>query len=250
MKRSRSLTPALVIAAVALALFAGVARSQSYGPDDQVLTVGVAEFQAVSLFSHIDADGYLYNDGEGTDGFRASVRLPRGAVVERLCMYTHTSANTHTISARLVADKLVLGGGGGPAELVIPGSAVQSASVDGYGLFCTDPFAFTVPGTIDVDGDGGQDSVQFLVDALLPSGFALGAVKITWKRQVSPLPASSSFDDVPLGSQYSQFIEALRAAGITGGCQADPPLYCPDRPITRAEMAVYLSLALGLHWSD
>jgi hypothetical protein len=78
----------------------------------------------------------------------------------------------------------------------------------------------------------------------------LGWVEIWWRRQVSPLPVASSFDDVPLGSQYSQFIEALKAAGITGGCQASPPLYCPDRPITRAEMAVYLSLALGLHWPD
>ena len=48
---------------------------------------------------------------------------------------------------------------------------------------------------------------------------------------------------------YSRSVEAMKAAGITRGCQQSP-LYCPDRPITRAEMAVYLSIALGLHWAE
>jgi hypothetical protein len=28
--------------------------------------------------------------------------------------------------------------------------------------------------------------------------------------------------------------------GITAGCQASPPLYCPDSSITQAEMAVFM----------
>jgi hypothetical protein len=236
-----------ILAAAAFTLLAGLARGQSYGPDDQVLTIGVAEFRG--LRPNIHADGYLYNAAVDSDTYRATVRLPRGALIERLCLYTRTSPG-QTVSAKLVASKLVLGGGGGPAELVIPGSAVQSASVDGYGLFCTDPFAYTVTGTIDVDGDGGQDSVQFSVEVDLPTNFGFGAVRITWKRQVSPPPATATFGDVPLDSPYAQFIEALKASDITGGCQQAPLLYCPDRPITRAEMAVFLAKGLGLHWSE
>jgi hypothetical protein len=73
-------------------------------------------------------------------------------------------------------------------------------------------------------------------------------VEIWWKRSVSPPPASASFNDVPTNHPFFQFIEALKASGITAGCQASPPLYCPDAPLTRGQMAVFLSKALGLHW--
>jgi len=79
-------------------------------------------------------------------------------------------------------------------------------------------------------------------------------VRIISRRQVSPAPATATatatFNDVPTTHQFFQFIEALHAAGITGGCKASPPLYCPDAPLTRGEMAVFLSVALGLHWPD
>jgi hypothetical protein len=52
---------------------------------------------------------------------------------------------------------------------------------------------------------------------------------------------------VPKGHQFFQFVEALVAAGITAGCA--PGLYCVDSPITRGEMAAFLSKALGLHFA-
>lgn len=79
-------------------------------------------------------------------------------------------------------------------------------------------------------------------------GGAFGWVEIWWKRTVSPAPATADFNDVPTTHPFFQFIEALKASGITGGCQASPPLYCPDAPLTRGQMAVFLSKALGLHW--
>ncbi len=41
-------------------------------------------------------------------------------------------------------------------------------------------------------------------------------------------------------------MEALAASGITAGCDATN--FCPNEPITRVQMAVYLAKALGLHW--
>jgi hypothetical protein len=68
-----------------------------------------------------------------------------------------------------------------------------------------------------------------------------------WRRQVSLAPAVATFpNDTPTTHPYFRFIEALAAAGITGGC--GPGSYCPSAPITRGEMAVFLSVALGLHW--
>ena len=66
--------------------------------------------------------------------------------------------------------------------------------------------------------------------------------------QVSPAPGTASFNDVPTSHPFFQFIEALSQAGVTGGCQANPPLYCPDAPLTRGQMAVFLAKALGLQW--
>jgi hypothetical protein len=65
-------------------------------------------------------------------------------------------------------------------------------------------------------------------------------------RPVSPAPGTATFNDVPTTHPFFQFIEALHASGITGGCQASPPLYCPDNPVTRGQMAVFLAKALGL----
>jgi S-layer homology domain len=91
-----------------------------------------------------------------------------------------------------------------------------------------------------------------IVDVEIPSSPNLqffGWVEVWWKRIVSYPPSVASFNDVPTSHPFFQFIEALKASGITGGCQASPPLYCPDATLTRGQMAVFLAKALGLHWS-
>jgi hypothetical protein len=70
--------------------------------------------------------------------------------------------------------------------------------------------------------------------------------RLTWNRQVSPAPATARFGDVPTSHPQHRFVEALAAAGITGGC--GPNAFCPDAPLTRGQMAVFLSVALGLHF--
>jgi hypothetical protein len=65
-------------------------------------------------------------------------------------------------------------------------------------------------------------------------------------HQVSPPPATASFGDVPLDHPLSQFVEALAKSGITGGCGGGN--FCPDNPLTRGQMAVFLAKGLGLSW--
>ena len=52
-----------------------------------------------------------------------------------------------------------------------------------------------------------------------------------------------SFTDIQ-GHWAAPYIEQIRLAGLTAGCNANPPMYCPDRPLTRAEVAVFLSRLL------
>ena len=58
-------------------------------------------------------------------------------------------------------------------------------------------------------------------------------------------PDKDTFSDDD-GSIFESNIEALAEAGITKGC--NPPLntrYCPNQPVTRAQMAAFLNRALG-----
>ena len=74
------------------------------------------------------------------------------------------------------------------------------------------------------------------------------AAQIGYNLQVSSAPAFARFNDVPPNHIFFQFIEALAASGITAGCSAAPPLYCPDNPVTRGQMAAFFAKALGLHF--
>ena len=74
------------------------------------------------------------------------------------------------------------------------------------------------------------------------------SVRIFYRLQVSPAPATASFTDVPTSHFAFRFVEALAASGITGGCGGGN--YCPDAALTRAQMAIFLSTALGLHFPN
>jgi hypothetical protein len=75
------------------------------------------------------------------------------------------------------------------------------------------------------------------------------AVRVYYNLQVSPAPPAATFNDVPTTHPFFQWIEAFAAAGITTGCSVAPPLYCPDNFVTRGQMAVFISKALGLEFA-
>jgi hypothetical protein len=77
----------------------------------------------------------------------------------------------------------------------------------------------------------------------------LSSARVIYRLQVSPAPAVATFPvDVPTTHPFFRFIEALAAAGITGGIGGGQ--YGPDMPVTRGQMAVFLSIALGLHFPN
>jgi hypothetical protein len=78
------------------------------------------------------------------------------------------------------------------------------------------------------------------------SGLSIRHAELYYQLQVSPAPASATFADVPVGAFGFQHVEALAASGITGGCGGGN--FCPNEPLTRVQMAVFLAKALGLHW--
>lgn len=59
-------------------------------------------------------------------------------------------------------------------------------------------------------------------------------------------PTSQRFDDVPPSNPFYAFIDRMAVRGITLGCSASPPLYCPGQAVTRGQMAAFLVRAFGL----
>jgi hypothetical protein len=251
--RFRARISAVVVFVV---LLGAVARAQSYGPGDQVLTIGAADLRPENedLGGWLGgADGYLSTNSPAVAPahptnyrFRAPLSVPDGARVTRLCLWVHDTDSSVDAGATLLADKLTYGGQT-PFELLV-GPYVSSSLAPGYRSYCSD-LDQTVAGTFDIDNDGTPDPVAWYVRAdLWQTSFDLGigGVQVTWRRQVSAPPGTPTFGDVADSHPFYQFIEALAASGMTGGCGGGN--YCPGAPLTRGQMAVFLAKALGLHW--
>jgi hypothetical protein len=98
--------------------------------------------------------------------------------------------------------------------------------------------------------------LTFVVDsANLPIGTYTSTVTITTHPKVGDSPQTitvtlrvvppPTFSDVPMEYWAWDWIERLYDAGITSGCATNPLLYCPERSVTRAEMAVFIER--GIH---
>ena len=160
------------------------------------------------------------------------VHLPAGAHLEyvRVIMYDDTTSSTPSMG--MYENDLY-----GPRTSIVGLTPSASSVGNRYVDFAVD---YTVHNA----------STSLLVLAILNQSGSLyeGLYGMTfWMHlQVSPAPATATFNDVPTGYWAFRYIEALAASGITAGCGGGN--FCPDQPLTRAQMAVFLAKALGLHW--
>jgi hypothetical protein len=238
----------LLAASFSVALLPGALAAQSYGTGGQGLVIGAAAFvgQNQGLQGGLRSDGYLYQPNF-LSTFSTPVTLPDGAVITQICLYSVNFKQGATLQLGLEAVKLPAAGQ--PAAVVpIPGTSV-TADFLGYGFVCSGPLAYIFHDVADVDGDQVLERVAHRLSIAftpLDDSLGLGGVRILWHRQISPPPPGPTFVDVPANDIFFQHVEALAASGITGGCGGGS--YCPNAPLTRGQMAVFLSKALGLHW--
>ncbi|MBI5839038.1 MAG: carboxypeptidase regulatory-like domain-containing protein [Chloroflexi bacterium] len=91
--------------------------------------------------------------------------------------------------------------------------------------------------TVNVDATGMADGPYegyLRVVSDTPYGDMIIPVDLTL------MAAPVTFVDVPNTYWAWTWIEHLYAAGVTSGCTTSPLAYCPDSPVTRAQMAVFL----------
>jgi hypothetical protein len=141
------------------------------------------------------------------------------------------------------------------ADAYCPGRAVSRAEmasflVRGFGL----PAASGNP-FLDDDGSFHEADIGSIAAAGITLGCGPGAfcphAAVTRAEMAAFLTraaglahaTSNPFADSG-GHRFEAEIAALAAAGVTVGC--GPGLYCPDAPVTRAEMAMFLTRVLGL----
>lgn len=198
--------------------------------------------------------GYRFWDSGTQAMFEAPVQLPSGAAVSYIDLYAYDASNTSSVTASLLRHS---GWGSVPQCILIlncppttpPATAVIASvsTVDDVGyqyVYQSINPAHTINNNV-VYGGGAQYVVQ--VHPSEPGAvLRFKGVDLWWKRQISPGPATASFTDVPTSHPFFQVVEALRASGATVGCTASE--FCPDAPLTRAQMAAFLARVLGLYW--
>jgi hypothetical protein len=89
---------------------------------------------------------------------------------------------------------------------------------------------------------GGACGGYCPIDATLRKQMAVFVLKSEEGPLYVPPPATGVFDDVPASDPFAPWIEDLYARGVVAGCAAPGGLthYCPDDPVLRQQMAVFL----------
>ena len=126
------------------------------------------------------------------------------------------------------------GGGGGPA----PPQSAGFTDVDPSGVHATGIEALFAAG---ITVGCGREPRRFCPDQPVTR-----AQMATFLARALNLEAPSGSADVDPSGVHATGIEALFAAGITVGCGREPRRFCPDQPVTRAQMATFLARALNL----
>jgi hypothetical protein len=185
-----------------------------------------------------DFPGYTILTFLSTKPMWAPVSLPTGAVLDNIDLYYVDDDATSDICATLHAYTGPTLGGNPPADVTV--GFVCSSGSGGVGYKVE-----SLSGTID-NSVWFSNGAQYVVVISSPGGtHAFKGVSIWWHREVSSPPGTSTFNDVPTSHPQFQFIEALAESGITAGCGSGN--YCPNNPLTRGQMAVFLAKALGLY---
>jgi hypothetical protein len=185
------------------------------------------------------AGGYVSRTGGSGTNFYAPVQLPSGALITTIELEGCDDSATGAIELHLWVCA-------GPGDSCLD----QGSYVLGSGGPATpgcDYFARTSASPLTVSN---SDHTYFLSieDPDTSTSTRIRTARVYWRRQISPAPGSASFGDVSAAHPFFQHIEALFGSGITAGCGGGN--FCPDRVVTRGEMAVFLAKALGLHWPD
>jgi len=197
--------------------------------------------------------GGRYHTAGAVLDFVAPLHLPAGALVVYLELDGHDSNAAAQVYGSFTA-----------CNYYAEGCTYHPATGSSVGNDCTVP-GFICSGVAATPGSGVLITSGLAADGIVIDNFVgeysllaetknasdgtvqIGGMIVGYVLQVSPAPGTATFPDVPTSDFGFQYIEALVASGITGGCGGG--LYCPDNFVTRRQMAIFIAKALGLHFN-
>ena len=217
--------------------FTPVLAEESFGTNSQTTWITAEDFTPRDSSTTYGYSGVGYRHITAGSDMDAGIRLPSGALLTSATLFYFDDDLSRDPGLRIIRFEnpdtpnvlcVLTPPGGAPGY---DDSDSGCASIDEE----IDNFDNTYFARVSLSSAAGSD-LQFK------------GVRLEWSRQISPAPATATFNDVPPGSFGFQQIEALADSGITGGCGGDN--FCPNNPLTRAQMAVFLAKALGLYFQD
>jgi hypothetical protein len=123
-----------------------------------------------------------------------------------------------------------------------PVTTTRFADVPGSHPFAAWIEAFAGTG---ITGGCATNPLQYCPDDVVTRAqMAVFLMRAMFGTNYIPPPATGIFSDVPAGTLFAPWIEALEATGVTGGC--GPGQYCPNNAVSREQMAVFLVRAFAL----
>jgi hypothetical protein len=213
---------------------------------DQIYAGNIFGYYSASL----QADAVLW----------APLDVPVGVNVQEVCVEGFDNDDAEALAVLLIGAETGSAGNPAPGFVNLAGAATTAAGVPGFVTLCMTPVgSFTFPLAVrtsgNLNGTGTASTIQYYILVALPATRTAGSVAfgpgaITWQRVVPAGPPTATFSDVPTTHIFYRWIETLAASGITGGCLTGPPRYCPNDPITRGQMAVFVAQALGLYFPN
>ena len=200
----------------------------------------------------LDVGGYsrgaLYRSGSGT--------------AELVFEYTVADEDADADGISIAADSLSTG----RANVGLPSGLDAVLTHDAIGPDPRHQVAKTSDGDsggfsfVDIQGNAHEPSIVRIAAARItlgcnppagtrycPDEEVTRAQMATFLARALDLPeAAGDYFTDDAGSAHEDSINRVAEAGITLGCAADSDRYCPDQPVTRAQMATFLARALDL----
>lgn len=167
-------------------------------------------------------------------------QVPSGALLQRVEMEACDPSTTGALNFGITSGLTP----GGLADDISLTGTTGITETPGCAFFSMAPLATTT-----VDNAGNNYWLYFFWSGTGFPGIEFHSFRVYYRLQVSPAPATATFpNDVPTTHPFFRFVEAMAASGLTGGCAAGS--FCPDNPVTRGQLAVFLASALGLHFPN
>jgi hypothetical protein len=214
---------------------------QNYGGADPIMVTYLGnQFQGrISSYSYDTPTGQGDVSFLGGDTFAdAQLHLPSGAIWENTRFWVN-DAIAADIGLFAFQTCLPVAGPGNPVPTGL-GTGSSTGTTGNQSIVIAAP-----AGTV-IDNNACSYWVRVRFGA---AGHVLQKARVQYRLQVSPAPATASFPvDVPTTHPFFRFVEAMARSGLTGGC--GPGTFCPDTPVTRGQLSVFLSVALGLHFPN